>query len=145
VLGSVNRGMKSLGNTMRRRGFGYVAALTVMVTFAGAAGMYHFEKDVHTGSGLNDFWTTLWWTAMIITTMGSEYWPKTAEGRALCLLLAVYAFSIFGYFTGVVATFFIGRDAAEHETATINRQDLETLKADMAKLQTLLERRQKHE
>lgn len=25
---------------------------------------------------------------MIITTLGSEYWPKTAEGRVLCILLA---------------------------------------------------------
>lgn len=40
VLSSVNRGMRALGATMRRRGFGYVLLLTLIVTFAGAAGMY---------------------------------------------------------------------------------------------------------
>lgn len=33
---------------------------------------------------------------MLLTTMGSEYWPQTAEGRILCLLLSVYAFAVFG-------------------------------------------------
>jgi len=33
----------------------------------------------------------LWWTAMIMTTMGSQYWPQTIEGRMLCVFLALYA------------------------------------------------------
>jgi len=43
VVGRANRGMRALGRVMGRRGFGYVAALTVLVTVAGAAGMYEFE------------------------------------------------------------------------------------------------------
>ena len=94
---------------MRRRGFGYVAVLTVIVTFAGAAGMYAFERDAP-GGGFDSYWTALWWTAMVVTTMGSEYWPKTPDGRVLCLLLAIYAFSVFGYVTAALASFFVGRD-----------------------------------
>lgn len=118
ILASVNRGMKGLGKTMRRRGFGYVMGLTVMITLAGAAGMLSFERGQPGGTGLNDYWTALWWTAMIMTTMGSEYWPRTMEGRALCLFLAVYAFAVFGYVTGTIATFFIGRDAEEDNAAS---------------------------
>ena len=44
VVASLNRGMRALGATMSRRGFGYVVALTAVVTFAGAAGMYAFEN-----------------------------------------------------------------------------------------------------
>lgn len=117
IVSSINRSMRALGKTMRRRGFGYVMALTVVVTLAGAAGMLSFERGVLHEAGVHDFWSALWWTAMIMTTMGSEYWPRTPEGRALCLLLALYAFAVFGYVTGTIATYFIGRDAEEDHHA----------------------------
>jgi voltage-gated potassium channel len=109
VVSSLNRGMKALGASLSRRGFGYVSALTVLVTFAGAAGIYAFENEAP--GGPNSYGESLWWTAMIVTTMGSQYWPQTTEGRVLCVLLALYAFGIFGYVTAALATFFVGRDA----------------------------------
>jgi voltage-gated potassium channel len=42
-------------------------------------------------------------------TLGSEYWPHSAEGRVLCFMLALYAFTIFGYVTATLATFFLDR------------------------------------
>ncbi len=45
--------------------------LTMFVTLAGAAAMYAFEKDVPDPTGIHNFSTALWWTAMIMTTMGS--------------------------------------------------------------------------
>ena len=93
VLSGLNRGMRALGAAMRRRGFGYVLTLTVVVTLIGAAGMYAFESGSQGGRALHDYGSALWWTAMVMTTMGSEYWPQTAEGRVLCLLLALYAFA----------------------------------------------------
>ncbi|HWQ55640.1 MAG TPA: ion transporter [Bryobacteraceae bacterium] len=85
VVGSLNRGMRTLHRTMSRRGFGYVLLLTLMITLVGAAGMYGFERPPD--GRLADYGTALWWTAMIMTTMGSDYWPQTPEGRLLCLLL----------------------------------------------------------
>jgi voltage-gated potassium channel len=108
VLGSINRGMRALGRSLRRRGIGYVVLLTVIVVLAGAAGMYSFEKDAT--EDLSDYGSALWWTAMIMTTMGSGDWPRTPEGRVLCLLLAVYSFTIFGYITAALASFFVGQD-----------------------------------
>ena len=49
--------------------------------------------------------SAVWWTAMLLTTMGSEYWPRTPEGRVLCLLLALYAFAVFGYVTAAIAAY----------------------------------------
>lgn len=140
VLSSVNRGMGALGKTMRRRGFAYVLALTTIVTVACAAGMLSFEQRLPIdeggagGQGLNDFWTALWWTAMIITTMGSEYWPRTPEGRALCLFLAIYAFAVFGYVTGAIATFFIGRDAADSGAEVAGQASVDLLRREIAAL-----------
>jgi voltage-gated potassium channel len=128
VVSSVNRGMNALGATMRRRGFGYVLALTLIVTFAGSAGMYALERDAP-GGGFDSYASALWWTAMIVTTMGSEYWPQTPDGRVLCLFLALYAFAVFGYVTATLATFFIGQD----ERAGL-QQELAALRAELAAL-----------
>lgn len=108
VLASWNRGMRALSISLSRRGLGYVLLLTLLVLLSGAAGMYTFERDAE--GGFEDFGTALWWTAMILATMGSGYWPQTAEGRLLCLILAVYGFSIFGYVTATIASFFITAD-----------------------------------
>lgn len=108
LLASWNRGMRSLSRGLHRRGLGYVLLLTAGVLFSGAAGMYAFERDVP--GGLGDYGTALWWTAMILATMGSGYWPETVEGRLLCLFLAVYAFTFFGYLTATLASLFIKSD-----------------------------------
>jgi voltage-gated potassium channel len=113
VLGSANRAMRGLAKTLGRRGFGYVAATTAVVLLAGAAGMLAFEGGTTAEGGIDDFGTALWWTAMILTTMGSDYFPHTSEGRALCLALAVYGFTVFGYVTATLATFFVARDAED--------------------------------
>lgn len=110
VVSSLNRGMRALGASLQRRGFPYVVALTLLVAGAGAAGMFAFERD--TPGGLASYPEALWWTAMIMTTMGSQFWPQTLEGRLLCVVLALYAFGVFGYVTATLATFFVGRDAA---------------------------------
>ena len=89
VLSSPNRGMKALSGARGRRGFGYAVMLTIVVVFAGGAGMFALENNKPDGRGLNDYPTALWWTAMMITTVGSEYWPQTVEGRVLCLVLAL--------------------------------------------------------
>ncbi|MFC0389344.1 potassium channel family protein, partial [Muricoccus vinaceus] len=107
-----NRGMNALRAGLRRRGLGYVAALTALVSLLGAAGMYAFERAPEVEGGFSSFGDALWWTAMLMTTMGSDFWPRTAEGRVLCLLLATYAFAVFGYITAAFASFFVGRDAA---------------------------------
>jgi voltage-gated potassium channel len=132
VVSSLNRGMKALGATLTRRGFGYVIGLTVLVTFAGAAGMYAFENE--SAAGLNSYGEALWWTAMLMTTMGSQYWPQTVEGRVLCVVLALYAFAVFGYVTATLATFFIGRDAESDEAELAGARQLGALRAEVSAL-----------
>ena len=104
---------------MGERGVGYVLAMTFLVTFAGAAACTPL-RTIRAGKGLNDYATALWWTAMIMTTMGSEYWPQSAEGRILCLLLATYAFGVFGYVTAAIASFLVGKEAREQRPGFLN-------------------------
>jgi voltage-gated potassium channel len=102
--------MRSLRRTMSRRGLGYVGLLTLMVTVVGAAGMNAFERHEGDRAAFGSFASSLWWTAMLMTTMGPVAWPRTAEGRLLCLLLALYAFAIFGYITASLTSWFVGND-----------------------------------
>ncbi len=132
VVGSLNRGMRALGATMSRRGFGYVAATTLLVTLGGAAGMFAFENDY--ADGLRTYGDALWWTAMIMTTMGSAYWPQSPEGRVLCVILALYAFAVFGYVTAALATYFIGRDADSDEAEVAGAKAIARLEAQVAAL-----------
>ena len=132
VVSSVNRSMKALSASLSRRGFGYVIALTVLVTLAGAAGMYAFENQAP--GGPNSYGDALWWTAMIMTTLGSQYWPQTAEGRVLCVFLALYAFGVFGYVTAALATFFVGRDAENDEAELAGAKQLAALRDEVSAL-----------
>lgn len=132
VITSLNRGMKALGASMGRRGFGYVVALTMVVTLAGAAGMYAFENEVP--GGLDSYGVALWWTAMLMSSMGSEFWPKTAEGRVLCFILALYGLAVFGYVTAALATFFIGRDAESEEAELAGARSIQELRSEIAAL-----------
>ncbi len=132
VISSLNRGMKALGESLTRRGFAYVSGLTLLVTFAGAAGMFAFENEAV--GGPRSYTDALWWTAMLMTTMGSEYWPQTAEGRVLCVFLALYAFGVFGYVTAALATFFVGRDADSAESEVAGARQLTAVRDELSAL-----------
>ncbi len=138
VVSSLNRGMHALAASLSRRGFGYVIALTVLVTFTGAAGMYAFE-NVAPG-GMKSYGEALWWTTMVLTTMGSQYWPETIEGRVLCVFLALYAFAVFGYVTATLATFFIGRDAENVEAELAGAKQLAALRDEVIALREEIRR-----
>lgn len=138
LLTSLNRGAGAIRRGLRRRGVGYVVALTLIVTFVGAAGIFNFENpgalaaEGKGGAGISSYGEAVWWTAMMITTMGSDYFPKTGEGRLLAWAIAVYAFAVFGYITATIASYFIGAErkapaadlAALHAEIAALRQEL---------------------
>lgn len=140
IVSSINRSMRSLGATMRRRAFGYVMMLTLVVTFAGAAGMYALER---TNAGFESYSRALWWTAMRVITAGSAAEPVTAEGRALAFLIALFGYTIFGYVTASFASFFIGRDAEEKNAPVASTQDIAQLRSEIATLTKAIQELQK--
>ncbi len=129
VLGSLNRSIGALGDSLGRHGFAYVAGFTLAVTFAGAAGMYAFERP-----GLDSYAEALWWTAMLMTTIASEYWPQTAEGRLLSVILSLYALGVFGYVAAALATFLVGREAERTEGELPNAKSVNRLHDEIASL-----------
>ncbi len=134
IVGTANRGMNALRASLRRRGLGYVIGLTVTVALLGAGGMLAFEPASEVEGGFTSYPDALWWTGMLLTTMGSEFWPKSVEGRILCFLLALYGFAVFGYITASFASFFVERDAASPEGETVGTSAVEALRKEIAAL-----------
>jgi voltage-gated potassium channel len=138
VVAGANRGMNALRRAMKRRGFGYAAALTLVVCLLGAVGMRAFEADGPNAEAFDSFGDSLWWTAMILTTMGSQAWPATPEGRVLALLLSIYAFAVFGYVAAALASFFVGRDRETAEPPL--HAEISRLRGEIAELRSELAR-----
>lgn len=134
AVSSVNRGVKALRASMGRRGVGYVMSFTLIVALTGAAAMLALESEVDGTGGFQSYWDALWWTAMMLTTIGSDYFPVTAEGRIVCLLISIYSLGILGYITATLATFFVGRDAEDESAEIAGAHTVEALRRDITEL-----------
>jgi voltage-gated potassium channel len=139
VVGTVNRSMNALRKTLRRRGFGYVLALTLVVVVSGAAGMLSFEAAREVEGGFTSYGHALWWTGMLIASIGTDFWPSTMEGRLLSSLLALYGFAVFGYLTATLASFFIDRDAGTRGGAIAGSSEVDRLRREIAALRRELQ------
>lgn len=142
IVGTANRSMKALRTTMHRRRFGYVLGLTVLVVVLGAAGMLSFERAEEVPGGFTSYGHALWWTAMLITSIGSDFWPATTEGRVLALLLSIYGLAVFGYITASFASFFVGRDASEADAPLAGSADIARLAEEVRQMRLQLSRGQ---
>lgn len=141
IVGTANRSMNALRSTLERRGFGYVVGLTLLVVGLGAAGMLNFENRTEVRGGFSSYWDALWWTGMLITSIGSEFWPQTTEGRILTFLLSLYGLAILGYVTATLASFFVGRDAQEAKGPIAGNSDMKRLLREVRSLRMDLEAR----
>lgn len=141
IVGTANRSMNALKATLARRGFVYVAGLTLLVILLGAAGMLNFENAAEVEGGFTGYGHALWWTGMLVASLGSDFWPATTEGRLLTLLLTIYGLAVFGYITATLASFFVGRDAQESSAPVAGSADIQRLAREIALLRSELEER----
>ena len=142
IVGTANRSMNALRRTLERRKFGYVAGLTLLVVGLGAAGMLSFEPASEVHGGFASYGDALWWTAMLLTSIGSQYWPVTTEGRLLTVLLSLYGFATFGYITATIASYFVGRDAERKDAPVAGSSEVEQLLREVRALRAQLEQGQ---
>ena len=134
IVGTANRGMNALRGSLGRRGAGYVLLLTALVALLGAGGMLAFEPASEVEGGFAGYGDALWWTGMLLTSMGSEFWPRTGEGRLLCFLLSLYGFAVFGYITASFASFFVERDADSTQGKIVGAGGIAALREEIAQL-----------
>lgn len=133
LVAAIGRIKTDLADLLRQHGLRYVLLLTVVVTFAGAAAMYAVEHGTR-DSGFRSYADALWWTAMLITTIGSQHWPSTGEGRILALLLSGYALGVLGYITAALSAFLIGRDPLNANAEVPRSRSIDALRAEVVEL-----------
>lgn len=140
IVGTANRGLGALRASFDRRGLGYVLATTAVVILLGAGGMLAFEPEQEVRDGFSGYPDALWWTAMLVSTTGTDFWPVTPEGRVLALLLSMYGLAIFGYIAASLATFFIGQEAAASDSDVAGTREIAALRDDIASLREELQK-----
>ncbi len=137
-----NRTVRQFEVLFARRRLQYVLAVVAAVTLLSGAGVYYLERGVP-GANLRTFGDGLWFAAGIITTVGTELYPVTAEGRVLAVIGMVFGVSVFGYLAGSLASLFVHSDqAAPEETAASAQavaQELRALQEQVAELTRKLE------
>ena len=139
IFASADQGMRFLRAALGRRGTGYALALTFVVSFAGAAGMLHFEAISDDPQRIQTYPKSLWWTAMQMTNIGTAYSIKTTGGRVICLGISLYAAAMFGYLTAIFATFLIDRDAKDPKSEIAGQKLIQEVKEEIIQLRRLIE------
>lgn len=114
IVSSLNRSIAALREYATNYGLRYLLVFTLLVLVAGAAGILFFEnsdalteRGMQGANGISSYGDALWWAVMLMTTIGSDYWPQTIEGRILTVILSVYSIAIFGYITATLASLLI--------------------------------------
>jgi voltage-gated potassium channel len=139
MFASADQELRSLRQTVGRRGTNYALIVTVVVILAGAAGMLHFENGSLDPQGIHSYAKAVWWVAMQLTNIGSGYRPVSVGGHVLCLGVSVFAVAIFGYLTAVFAAFFIGRDAEDPKSEIPNQTSIHQLSVEVSLLRKAIE------
>lgn len=103
-LGSATRrSMRALGQFLRASRFTYVGGLTGIVVVVTAGAMRLLERGAP-GAHIKSFGDALWWSAALVTTVGSDLEPVTPAGKLLAVLLMVFGVAVFGYFVSQAVT-----------------------------------------
>lgn len=106
---TTRRTLSHLRNTLARSSFQYVLLTTVVVVTLGSAGVLVVERTAGR-SNIKSYGDALWYVTGVVTTIGNELYPVTAEGRILAAILMVYGVGVFGYIAGTLASYFVKAD-----------------------------------
>jgi voltage-gated potassium channel len=132
LLAGTNRGRRALQRFASFGGAGYLAALTVVVLLLSTAGIYSLEAEASDAT-ITSAGDALWWSASTLTTLSSDRYPVTSEGRLLGLSVMVYGLAISGYVTALLAVFLLGR-SGQRETVDIGtlQEEIAALRRELA-------------
>ena len=76
----------------------------------------------------------MWWSFVTIATVGyGDKFPITTEGRMIAVVLMFGGVTLFGIFSGFLASWFVGEEKPNAERVAV--------KDELAKLRQILEQR----
>lgn len=117
----------------KRRENGLLAATVVailLVIFSSIA-VLHFESAAN--GNINTAEKAIWWAFATITTVGyGDVYPTTSEGRFVAAVLMFSGVGLFGVFSGILASWFVGDEKVDVGT------ELRSLREEVAALRAAL-------
>jgi len=141
LVAGAGRSGGDLRHLLRPGSVWYVATLTTIVVAITATSMFSIEQSAP-GATITSISGALWWAGATVTTVGSEKYPVTNEGRILAVMLMLYSLAFAGYITAVLAGLILGQSqsgsalvppAPAPDTAALAAQ-IEALRAEVAAL-----------
>src|SRR5918999_4740085 len=136
------RGSQSTLELLKRRRLGQLPLISGVGILIGAALGFLLEAGVP-GSRIEDFGDALWWSAALVTTIGSDLYPVTAAGRILSFVIMIYAIGIFTYFIGSVASVLVAFDASRTQKKPEDKDGVELSEAEVEALRSILKKAEK--
>jgi len=138
ILRRVHGFREMVRELVRRRGettFYSVFMVSLGVVLLGSISVLNFEHGVE-GSLIQSPGDALWWTLVTMSTVGyGDFYPLTLGGRVVAVVLMMSGIGLFGTFTGILATWFAGKDEAE------SMRELTELRREVVALRELIEQR----
>jgi voltage-gated potassium channel len=131
----------SRGSDALRRSIGahqsiYVGGITVFLTLLAAAGMVSIVTT-RPDANIQTFGEAVWWCAATLTTIGSELYPVSWEGRTLAVFVMIYGLVFAGYVTATLAVFLHGPSSSASQQSA--DPDSAALLAEIQALRAQLE------
>ena len=120
---------------MRRRAesaFLSVVFATVMVIVFGSIAVVRVERVA--GGNIANAWDGVWWAVVTVSTAGfGDLYPVTVEGRIIAMLMLVTGIGLFGTFTALVASWFVGAHEQQEDA------QLAAMQEELAEVKNLLQ------
>ena len=123
----------------RRLRLDQLELISVLVVLIGAAAGYALETGA-SGGTITDFGDALWWSAALVTKVGSELHPVTAVGRLLGFFLMLYAVGVFSYFIASIAAVLVSLDQQQGNGASGEKGEVRIDQREIKALRRTLER-----
>jgi len=101
----------------RARGaFVAVGLMSLTAVLFATIAVYELERN-QAGANIHSGSDALWWAFATITTIGyGDYFPVTAAGRVVAVVLVIFGLSFLGTFTAYVASFFLEKAQMKEES-----------------------------
>lgn len=123
----VGMGLRGTRTFFAHYRMGYLLALSALVTVGGAVVVLLLEREAP-GTRFVTFGDALWWSAALMTTIGSDLNPHTGPGRLVAFLEMIYAMVVFVYVIGALSSELLRKRAGIREPTV--RQGIEELEGE---------------
>jgi voltage-gated potassium channel len=122
------RSASRLRHALSHHGVHYMLLLAIVSLFSGAGLELYFERH-SSGATMHSYGDVLWWAlATMTTSSGGNFYPVTAAGRGIALVLVLVGLSTFGLMTASIASFFVEERAEPTDELTALRSEIAEVK-----------------